>query len=108
VGDLVRDRLELRNGMTVLPARAAVLGSLLEQPLQRADVASAEQRALPVHRLREDRCAAADLAHDVFARHERIFENHLGDERGSEAELLELLAGRETRRAFLDEEGRDT
>ncbi len=105
VGDLVRDDLEVRDRLAELPAVLGVADGLVQRGAHPADDPGQHHGALPVEAL--ERHPPQRLAldgQDAGRRHPAALQVDLGRRRGAAAELVQLAADDEPRRAGVDDE----
>ena len=96
-----------RDRLAELLALLDVLDGVIERALREAEHLRADADAAFVERFDRDLVALADLAEDLRLRHDAVFEEQLARAAGADAELVFLLADRESRRAAIDDERGD-
>ena len=106
VGQLEADALEAADGLVELVALLAILGGSLQCALGDAQAKRSDADAAAVEHFQALHEAVAHLADDVANGHFAVGENQLGGFGGAHAQLVFFAAGREARRAALDDEGR--
>ena len=94
-------------GLAELLALLHVRDRVIERALREAEHLRADADAAFVERFDRDLVALADLAEDLRLRHHAVFEHQLAGAAGADAELVFLLADRESRRAAIDDERGD-
>ena len=107
VGELGLHELETADRLAELGALMDVGNDQVEAGLHQAERACRQHRALVVEAGHQHVDAVADDAEHVLGRHLAILKHDFAGVGAAHAELVELLAGRETRKRLLDDEGGD-